>query len=48
MKTVTPPEKNMYQFYHENIAYLNRLAVKTFDLLVQVMKTLMRFGREGG
>ena len=46
MKTVTAAEKNA--FYHENIAYLNKLTDKIFDLLVQVMTSLMHFGRKGG
>ena len=57
MKTVIALEKKV--FYRENIACLNRLIDesqsynghtedKTFDLLVEVMTSLMRFGREGG
>ena len=35
-----------HEFYHENIAYLNKLTDKIFDLLVQVMTSLMHFGRK--
>ena len=45
MKTVTAAEKKNYR---ENIAYLNKLTDKIFDLLVQVMTSLMHFGRKGG
>ena len=47
MKTVTAAEKK-HTFYHLNIAYLNKLTDKIFDLLVQVMTSLMHFGRKGG
>ena len=36
MKTVTTAIKK-HAFYHDNIAYLNKLTDKIFDLLVQVM-----------
>ena len=47
MKTVTAAEKK-HTFYHVNIAYLNKLTDKIFDLLVQVTTSLMHFGRKGG
>ena len=47
MKTVTTAKKKR-AFYHDNIAYLNKLTDKIFGLLVQVMTSLMHFGRKEG
>ena len=40
--------KTKHTFYHENIAELNKLTDKIFDLQVQVMTSLMHFGRKEG
>ena len=40
--------KKNHPFYHENISYLNKITDKIFDLLVQVMTSLMHFRRKGG
>ena len=40
--------KKKHAFYHENIAYLSKLTDKVFELLVQLMTSLMHFGRKGG
>ena len=40
--------KKEHAFDHENIAYLNKHTDKIYDLLVQVVTSLMHFGRKGG
>ena len=41
-------EKKTHAFHHENITYLSKLTDTIFDLLEQVMTSLMHFGRKGG